>query len=121
MKNMLLVFAGGGLGSVIRYLVSTLFTTTATAFPYATFIVNIAGSLMIGLLMGLFMKEAPASENWKLFMITGFCGGFTTFSAFSKESVIMLLQQQYNMLAVYLLLTLLLCIGATALGYAISR
>jgi CrcB protein len=71
--------------------------------------------------MGVFMKEAALNENWKLLMITGFCGGFTTFSAFSKESTILMYQQQYLMLAAYIVFSILLCIAATAAGFALSR
>ncbi len=117
MKNILLVFAGGGAGSVIRYLVSTFFTCTPNSFPLATFIVNVSGSLLIGILMGIFIHDAAIQENWKLLLVTGFCGGFTTFSAFSKESFLMIQNQQWSMCIMYVMLSVILCIVATALGF----
>ena len=121
MKNMLLVFLGGGIGSALRYLVSTFFVLSANAFPMATFMVNIIGSLLIGILMAIFLDHSGVQENWKLLLITGFCGGFTTFSAFSKESFMMIQNQQWPTLALYILLSILVCIGATALGFYLAK
>ena len=121
MKNILLVFVGGGIGSVFRYVLSTFFTASANTFPYATLIVNISGSLLIGILTGIFISESAANESWKLLLIAGFCGGFTTFSAFSKESFVMIQQQQYGMLALYVLLSVVVCIGAAATGFFIAK
>ena len=120
MKNILLVFLGGGSGSIIRYLLSLPFASNTKSFPFPTFIVNIIGCAFIGILLSVFMKE-NSNENWKLFLITGFCGGFTTFSAFSKESFIMIQNQQWGMFILYAILSVVLCIGATALGYFIAR
>lgn len=121
MKNLLLVFAGGGIGSVLRYIIGTFMSSTPNSFPWATFTVNAVGSCLIGLFMGLFMHETEFAQNWKLLLITGFCGGFTTFSAFSKESFNLIQQEQWGILSVYILLTVVICIGATALGFVITR
>lgn len=121
MKNILLVFAGGGAGSVIRYLVGTFFATASNSFPLATFIVNISGSLLIGILMGIFIHDSAVQENWKLLLVTGFCGGFTTFSAFSKESFLMIQNQQWSMFIMYVILSIILCVGATALGFIVAK
>lgn len=121
MKNLLLVFAGGGIGSVLRYIIGTFMSSTPNSFPWATFTVNAVGSCLIGLFMGLFMYETEFAQNWKLLLITGFCGGFTTFSAFSKESFNLIQQEQWGILSVYILLTVVICIGATALGFVITR
>ena len=81
-RNLLLVALGGGLGSVCRYLVSRM---VESSFPWGTFAVNILGSLLIGLLVALVGKGIVSNEI-KLLLVTGFCGGFTTFSTFANES-----------------------------------
>jgi len=90
MKIWTLVFIGGGIGSLCRYLLSRLVTiSTASSFPYGTFIVNITGCLMIGFFVFYFTEGrfGIATMPWRLFLVTGLCGGFTTFSAFSFENV----------------------------------
>lgn len=81
-KNILLVALGGAVGSVCRYLLSWI---NSTSYPWGTFAVNILGSLLIGLLVGLVSKGSLSTEM-KLLLVTGFCGGFTTFSTFANES-----------------------------------
>jgi CrcB protein len=87
-RTLLLIGLGGGIGSILRYLTSVLvnkyFNTT---FPLATFVINILGCLIIGVLLGLMDKQAWTGDNFKYFFITGFCGGYTTFSAFANENV----------------------------------
>ena len=80
-RNLLLVAFGGAAGSVLRYLLSGL----NTSFSWGTFIVNVLGSLLIGLLVG-FVSKGVLSPEMKLLLVTGFCGGFTTFSTFANES-----------------------------------
>lgn len=82
-KRILLVLIGGGIGSVCRYLIAETFTRfDSLSFPIATFTANMLGCLIIGFLAG----KARLSQKLNLFLVTGFCGGFTTFSDFSKES-----------------------------------
>ena len=80
-RNLLLVALGGAVGSVLRYLLSNM----NTSFPWGTFAVNILGSLLIGLLVGL-VGRGVLSPEMELLLVTGFCGGFTTFSTFANES-----------------------------------
>ena len=77
-RNLLLVALGGAVGSVLRYLISSI----NTSFPWGTFTVNVLGSLLIGLLVG-FVSKGLLSPEMKLLLVTGFCGGFTTFSTFA--------------------------------------
>ena len=85
MKNLLIIAFGGSLGSILRYL-TTLFVNKYinSSFPYATFLTNCLGCFMIGLFFGYLEKNNALSQDLKLFLITGFCGGYTTFSAFSS-------------------------------------
>jgi CrcB protein len=82
-----LVFIGGGLGSTLRHLVNVVCPRVLGAnFPYHTFIINITGSTIMGLIAGYFAFKGDASQSWRLFVMTGILGGYTTFSAFSLDS-----------------------------------
>jgi CrcB protein len=116
-----LVALGGMSGSVLRYLTGLLLYAKSTpAFPWATFGVNVLGSLLMGLVAG-FAARHQTFQSWYLLLATGFCGGFTTFSALSYESISMLRNQQWGALALYLSATLILGIGAAALGYSLTK
>lgn len=87
-RTILLVGLGGGIGSILRYLTSVFVNKYFnTAFPLATFLINMFGCLIIGVLVGLMDKQAWAGDNFKYFFITGFCGGYTTFSTFANENI----------------------------------
>jgi fluoride exporter len=87
MNAYLLVFVGSGLGGALRHLVNVVMPRVAgTSFPYHTLAVNIVGSFAMGLLAGYFMRGA-GDQSWRLFLTTGVLGGFTTFSAFSLDTV----------------------------------
>jgi fluoride exporter len=116
-KNFILVGLGGALGSMLRY-AAYLFITTKH-FPAATFAVNILGSFIIGLLLALSVKDELFLNNWKLFLATGICGGFTTFSAFCAENVVLLQNGKYAVALLYIALSIVLGIGAAWLGYNI--
>ena len=114
MKALLLVGAGGFAGSALRYLISRLMLPWAVSsgFPFSTLTVNVAGSLLIGALMGLGL-----SGGWALLCIVGFCGGFTTFSAFSLETVTLLRTGSYLPAALYMWSSMVLSIAAVCGGY----
>jgi fluoride exporter len=114
-KNFLLVGLGGAIGSMLRYAISLL--VTVKQFPYGTFIVNIAGSFIIGAVLALSLKNELFSNNWKLFLATGICGGFTTFSAFAAENMALLQSGKYGIALMYILASLLLGIAAVVLGF----
>ena len=121
-NNILLVGLGGGLGSIARYLSQRWFAAHfAQAFPWGTFAVNAAGCLLIGLFWGLSFKSFDSNENWKLFLMTGLCGGFTTFSAFTLEGIGLLKEQKTGLFFLYLAGSVLTGLLATYIGMKITR
>ena len=115
-RDLLLVALGGAVGSVLRYLLSGINTT----FPWGTFAVNILGSLLIGLLVGL-VSKGILSPEMKLLMVTGFCGGFTTFSTFANESFGMMKAGDVLQMALYVGVSVVIGILAVWGGMALSN
>ncbi len=121
-KNLLFVGIGGGAGSIARYLISLLtHKYYQNTFPLATFIVNIIGCLLIGFLLGVFSKNFPGSPELKLLLISGFCGGLTTFSAFSSENMVLLQNGHIITALSYILFSITLGLAAVFTGLALSR
>lgn len=109
MKALLLVGLGGGLGAVARYKLGgwVLHQTSDWRFPFSTFVVNVGGCLVAGVLAGLAEKHGLFTEEWRLFLFTGLLGGFTTFSAFGLETVTLLRRGDSGIAAGYVGLSLL--------------
>jgi len=101
MKQLLLVFIGGGTGSILRYLIGKFLNNSETGIPYGTFTANILGSLLIGVILGLAAKNESLSQDHTLLLATGFCGGFTTFSTFAYENHIFLKSGDFTSFAFY--------------------
>ncbi|HET8810492.1 MAG TPA: fluoride efflux transporter CrcB [Flavobacteriaceae bacterium] len=108
MKQLLIVFVGGGLGSALRFMLAK-FLNVPDGFPYGTFIVNILGSLFLGVILGYALKNNSISSGSTLLLATGFCGGFTTFSTFMYENQNFLKSGEFFLFAGY-------TIGSFALG-----
>ena len=121
MKQVLLVFLGGGIGSALRYAIGRIFNTSSAGYPWGTFSVNIIGSLLIGVFMGIALKNNNLSENQPLLLVTGLCGGFTTYSAFANENQQFLKEGDLTSFAIYTLGSLSLGILAVFLGLVISK
>ncbi len=122
MRQLLLVGFGGFLGSIARYLVSKLnLTWHYHDIPMGTLTVNIVGSILIGFFLGIFVNSDLLNPNLKLFIVVGFCGGFTTFSSFTNENFILLQNGQFLTSIVYVLGSVLLGILAVYIGYLISN
>ena len=101
MKNLLLVFIGGGVGSSLRYLLGKYMNSTQTGIPWGTFTANILGSLLIGIILGIAAKNDTLSQSQILLLATGFCGGFTTFSTFAYENHVFLKSGDFTNFALY--------------------
>ncbi len=119
MRDLLLVGSGSFLGGIARYCLSGFVSQQLSPdfrFPAGTFGVNFLGCLLIGLVGGL-----GISDQTKLFIITGFLGGFTTFSAFSNETFYLMRSELWQLAALYVLLSVLVCLIAVWAGYKISQ
>ncbi len=121
MYKLLLVFIGGGSGSVLRYLIGKYFNQVEHNVFLGTFMVNILGSLFIGLLFGLAEKSHVLTPNQTLLLATGFCGGFTTFSTFALENSSLIKSGNYFMLFLYISSSVVLGILAVFLGMYLSK
>lgn len=119
MNAWLAVALGGGAGSVCRYALGRL--ATAVVFPWATLTVNVLGSLLAGVAYALLVERLDAAPEWRALAMTGFLGGFTTFSAFSLETVRLAEEGQLAAAASNIALNLVLCLGACALGLMLVR
>ena len=121
MKLILLVGAGSFIGGVSRYLLSLLIQAKTTSlFPFHTLIINIVGCFFIGIVFGFFDKGHISTE-WKLFFATGILGGFTTFSAFSNETLILFRDGNYGYALLYILASVLLGLLATWTAYLLVK
>lgn len=122
----LYVALGGGLGSVLRYQFGRLVTQVigvknAADFPWATLGVNVIGSLVMGLLVGLLARHGSQGETWRLLIGVGLLGGFTTFSSFSMEMVLLAERGMIGSAIAYAAVSLVVGIGAMVLGLAVTR
>ena len=119
--TLLFVALGGAIGSVLRYVVgAAVQRSTHAGFPFGTLAVNVIGCFLIGILVKAFMNAEPSGAT-RAFLVVGFCGGFTTFSAFSSEALGLFEGGAYLRAAAYVLLTVVLCLGATGTGFALAH
>ena len=118
--NLLLAALGGALGSVARALISGFFPA-GTRLPWATVLINVTGSLAIGWLMARLGTPSADNARWHSLLVVGVCGGFTTFSAFSWQTLDLFQKNQPVAALANVLLSVLLCLAATWLGWRLGR
>ena len=117
-----LVFIGGGCGASLRHAVNmTCARAFGTAFPYGTFIINITGSIMMGLIAGYLAFRGGATQHWRLFLMTGILGGYTTFSAFSLDTALLYERGAVGLAAFYVLGSVGISIAGLFAGLAVVR
>lgn len=121
MKQVLLVFLGGGVGSVLRFLLGKLWNSNTEGIPYGTFAANIIGSLIIGIILGLAAKNDTLNQNQTLLLATGFCGGFTTFSTFAYENHVFLKSGDFTNFALYTIGSFIVGFFAVFLGMFLTK
>ena len=121
LKELLLVGSGSFIGGVLRYLLSLLIKFDGTHFPYATFLVNIIGCFIIGIIYAISIKNNILYNHTILFLTVGLCGGLTTFSTFSKESLQLVQNGFIGLSILYIILSVILGITAAFLGTNIVK
>lgn len=120
-KNIIIVGCGSFIGGAARYIISFAMKTASKGFPCGTLLVNLLGCLVIGLLWGYLSKSASENNSWTLFMTVGICGGFTTFSTFSKEALMMLQAGNFMSFLAYIIISVIVGISLVAAGYYLIR
>ena len=117
-----LVFFGGGLGASLRHFINLACARGfGTAFPWGTFIINITGSTVMGLIAGYLAFKGEASQPWRLFLMTGVLGGYTTFSAFSLDTAVLYERGELGLALTYVLGSVVLSIAGLFAGLALMR
>jgi CrcB protein len=120
--NYLLVFIGGGIGSVLRHTVNVLSAKgLGIAFPYGTLTVNVTGSIVMGLFAGYFAFKGDAAQSWRLFLMTGILGGYTTFSAFSLDVALLYERGEVGLAAAYIVASVGISIAGLFTGLMLMR
>ena len=122
MKQLITIFIGGGLGSITRFLLGKFINTQHNnSFPFGTFIVNIAACFLLGCIVTLASQKQIISPQAKLFWAVGFCGGFSTFSTFSSESLTLFQQGNHLTMFTYIAASVIVCLFATYSGMMITQ
>ena len=116
-----MVGCGSFIGGAARYLISVAMKAMSKGFPWGTLAVNLVGCMAIGLLLGFFSRTSSEGNTWALFLMIGVCGGFTTFSTFSKEALVMLQTGNIMGLLAYIGISVIIGVALVAAGYYLAR
>jgi len=121
-KSLLIAGFGGFIGTVLRFLVSRYFQVhSSSLFPWGTFVVNMIGCFLIGIIFGLSERTNLISPEWRIFLTIGFCGGFTTFSTFSNDTFILIQDKEWFQMILYTSLSFFLGLVAVYLGRFLTK
>ena len=121
MLNILSIFVGGGIGATLRYLITkTCIDNFKIGYP-ATFMINITGCFLIGLISGLLLNKIQLPQNILFFLTTGLLGGLTTFSTFSLEGIYFLKEGKYLHFIIYIISSVIIGLGATYFGFLFGK
>jgi CrcB protein len=121
-RNILFVALGGMIGSVARYLLTAgVVQLLPFTFPFGTFAVNVAGSFLMGAAVGMAERYVWFHHEWRILATAGFCGGFTTFSAFAFENAELLLDRNYILFGGYTITSFVICVAAALAGLVLTR
>lgn len=122
MGSIAIVFLGAGMGGILRHAVNLgAARLLGTGFPFGTVIVNVGGSFAMGLLAAALLARTGVAEQWRLFLVTGLLGGFTTFSAFSLDAALLIERNAYGLALAYVLVSVGASIAALFAGLALYR
>lgn len=121
LASYIIVFVGAGIGGALRHGGNVAFRAVGSGFPYGTLFINIVGSLVMGLLAGWFAIKFDPGQSWRLFLTTGILGGFTTFSTFSLEAVVLYERGELGSMTVYVIASVMISIGGLFAGLFIVR
>jgi CrcB protein len=122
LKSFLIVGFGGFLGSIARFAIAKYFQESLNSvFPWSTFLINILGSLVIGIVFGISEKSDLISSDMRLFLAVGICGGFTTFSTFSNDAFLLFRGQEWIRFALYISLSIFMGLMAVYFGRILTK
>lgn len=121
-KEAVIIGLGGATGSILRYFSGQFISKNfPSQIPMGTLVVNLLGCLLIGILVGCFSKNQISGNEWKLLLVTGFCGGYTTFSAFAIENINLIQNHQVSQALIYIGLSIILGLLAVWLGLTVVK
>jgi CrcB protein len=122
LKTLFFIGSGSFIGGIARYLISRLVQNSiASSFPFGTMVVNLLGCLLIGLIFGVSERTNLINDEWRIFLTIGFCGGFTTFSTFANENMILLREGNFLYFSLYTGLSVFLGLVAVFFGNALTK
>lgn len=121
MNHFLAIFIGGGIGSIVRYSLSLYLGKHSSGFPTGTFVANVLSCVVLGIAWIYAEKHINLDEGIKLMILTGFCGGFSTFSTFSLETFKLLQEGKFLLACIYVLLSVLACLSVLAIIFASNK